>query len=104
VLRSAAEKIPDMGQETMDILEHLVLSHHGKLEYRLAGGARLRRSGALPLPRPCGFKLAAIKEMMDLPNALVWTERVPSLGKPVLRVGDYMRKGFSNRTASDRCP
>jgi 3'-5' exoribonuclease len=92
VLRASAGKVPDMGQETMDILEHLVLSHHGKLEYGSPIEPACAEAVLFHFLDHADSKLAAIKQMIDLPNALIWTERVPSLGKPVVRVDAYMRK------------
>jgi 3'-5' exoribonuclease len=92
VLRAIAERVPNMGQETMDILEHLVLSHHGKLEYGSPVEPACAEAVLFHFLDHADSKLAAIKQMIDLPNALIWTERVPSLGKPVVRADAYLRK------------
>jgi 3'-5' exoribonuclease len=92
VLRAAADRVEGMSLETMDVLEHLVISHHGKLEYGSPVEPGCAEAVIFHFLDHADSQLAAIKEQLDLPNALLWTERVPSLGKPVLRSEAYLDK------------
>ena len=90
ILRAAADRVSAISDETISILEHLVLSHHGKMEWGSAVEPACAEAVLFHFLDNADARLAAIKDYIDQHDARLWTEKVPAIGKAVLDTTTYL--------------
>jgi 3'-5' exoribonuclease len=91
IVRRKIDSIADFPRPLAAVIEHLILSHHGSLEF---GSPRLpltREAVALHFLDDLDSKMAAIETTMasDAGNG-DWTERNPALRRNLLRTTQYL--------------
>lgn len=89
ILHQAIAKSP-VSPQLEQILTHLILSHHGELEYGSPVEPAMAAAHLFHMLDNLDARMAAIRMVLDLPDdGSNWSEPVTSLRKPVLRVGKY---------------
>lgn len=92
IVRAAANRVSAISDETALILEHLVLSHHGKLEWGSPVEPACAEAVLFHFLDNVDAHLAAIKDYIDQHDARLWTARVPAIGRSVLRTDAYLKE------------
>ncbi|MGA8075468.1 MAG: HD domain-containing protein, partial [Candidatus Acidiferrales bacterium] len=91
IVRRKIEAISDFPRPLAAVIEHLILSHHGSLEF---GSPRLpltREAVALHFLDDLDSKMAAIETTMASDaGSGDWTERNPALRRNLLRTSQYL--------------
>ena len=92
MLEQKARGLPQFPHELLVVLEHLVVSHHGRLEYGSPVEPRCAEALLLhyldQIDSKMGALLAAI-EANEL-SSEVWSARIQSLGHQVLDTRKYL--------------
>lgn len=90
IVQAAADRLTTISEETVAILEHIVLSHHGKLEWGSPVEPACAEAVLFHFLDNADARLAAIKDYIDQHDARLWTDRVPAIGKTVLDTATYL--------------
>jgi 3'-5' exoribonuclease len=92
MLEQKARSLPQFPHELLVLLEHLVVSHHGRLEYGSPVEPRCPEALLLhyldQIDSKMGAMLAAIEANASSPE--VWSARIQSLGHQVLDTRKYL--------------
>ena len=91
IVRRKIESISDFPRPLAIVIEHLILSHHGSLEFGSPKLPLTREAVALHFLDDLDSKMAAIETTMasDAGNG-DWTERNPALRRNLLRTSEYL--------------
>ena len=87
------------------LVEHLILSHHGSLEFGSPSLPQTREAVALHFMDDMDSKMASMRASLELapgaPEADVWTERNPSLRRALLRVDQFLQEGAASASGGE---
>jgi len=95
LVREKIRAIPDFPAPLAVLLEHLIASHHGSLEFGSPALPQTREAVALHFLDDMDSKMAAMRATLDCGAesagaASLWTERNPALRRALLRTGQYL--------------
>lgn len=87
------------------LVEHLILSHHGSLEFGSPSLPQTREAIALHFMDDMDSKMASMRASLELaPGAAeadVWTERNASLRRALLRVDQFLQEGAASASGGE---
>ncbi|MGA8367243.1 MAG: 3'-5' exoribonuclease YhaM family protein [Candidatus Acidiferrales bacterium] len=87
------------------LVEHLILSHHGSLEFGSPSLPQTREAVALHFMDDMDSKMASMRASLELaPDAAeadVWTERNASLRRALLRVDQFLLEGAASTSRGE---
>lgn len=90
IVQEKIRAIPDFPAPLAVLVEHLILSHHGTREFGSPALPQTREAVALHFLDDMDSKMAAMRTTLDSPAGEdEWTERNPSLGRPLLRADKF---------------
>lgn len=97
--------IPDFPPPLAVLVEHLILSHHGTREFGSPVLPQTREGVALHFLDDMDSKMAAMRTTLDSPAGEdEWTERNPSLGRPLLRTDKFQAGPDAKQAAAASTP
>jgi 3'-5' exoribonuclease len=104
--REKIATIPGFPSELANLVEHLILSHHGSLEFGSPTLPQTREAVALHFLDDMDSKMAAMRSSLDAPGgrAADWTERNPALRREILRTEKYLSKDVQPRMTATGGP
>jgi 3'-5' exoribonuclease len=89
----------------LTLLEHLILSHHGTREFGSPVEPSFPEAMALHFLDNADSKLAAMLQALESNDGdSRWTARVRSLGRPILRVSEYLNTEAESAARPTKCP
>jgi 3'-5' exoribonuclease len=105
MVREKITAIPGFPPSLAILVEHLILSHHGSLEFGSPSLPQTREAIALHFLDDMDSKMGAMRATLDLaasaPGNSVWTDRNPSLRRALLQADKFLgsRPSGSNGSA-----
>ena len=95
MVRDKIKAIADFPAAQALLVEHLILSHHGSLEFGSPALPQTREAVALHFLDDLDSKMAAMRASIELPAAAgspdaVWTDRNPALRRALLRTDKFI--------------
>jgi 3'-5' exoribonuclease len=103
MVREKIKAIPGFPPQLAVLLEHLIVSHHGSLEFGSPALPQTREAVALHFLDDMDSKMGAMRATMDLACAStgtsVWTDRNPSLRRALLQTDRFL--GSDSRQAAN---
>jgi 3'-5' exoribonuclease len=91
IARDKIKLIPGFPPELAILVEHLILSHHGSLEFGSPTLPQTREAVALHFLDDLDSKMAAMRSTLDSESGNAeWTERNPALRRAILRTDAYL--------------
>jgi 3'-5' exoribonuclease len=106
MIREKIKAIPGFPPRLAVLLEHLILSHHGSLEFGSPSLPQTREAVALHFVDDMDSKMGAMRATLDVAGASgnsVWTDRNPSLRRPLLRPDKFFA-GDDRQASSSGAP
>jgi 3'-5' exoribonuclease len=105
LVREKIRAIPDFPAPLGVLVEHLILSHHGTREFGSPALPQTREAVALHFLDDMDSKMAAMRATLDSPAGEdEWTDRNPSLGRPILRTDKYQSDTDEKQAAVTAAP
>ncbi len=105
LVREKIEAIAGFPAPLAVLVEHLILSHHGSLEFGSPSLPQTREAIALHFLDDLDSKMAGMRATLELaPGAAeadVWTDRNPSLRRALLRVDQFLSEGAASAPGSE---
>ncbi len=87
------------------LVEHLILSHHGSLEFGSPSLPQTREAIALHFMDDMDSKMASMRASLEIApgaaDADVWTERNTSLRRSLLRVDQFLQEGAASASGGE---
>jgi 3'-5' exoribonuclease len=100
LVRKKAEAIEGFSPELRTLVEHLLVSHHGSLEFGSPRPPLFREAVLLHYLDDLDSKMGAVRATLESPEGEEeWTARNPSLRRALLRVEEYLRGGNKQEKA-----
>jgi 3'-5' exoribonuclease len=94
IVRDKIKTIPDFPAPLAILVEHLILSHHGSLEFGSPTLPQTREAVALHFLDDMDSKMAAMRTTLDSTGGSEeWTDRNPALRRAILRTDTYLHPG-----------
>jgi 3'-5' exoribonuclease len=94
IVRDKIKTIPDFPAPLAILVEHLILSHHGTLEFGSPTLPQTREAVALHFLDDMDSKMAAMRSTLDsAAGTEEWTDRNPALRRAILRTDTYLHPG-----------
>ena len=91
LVREKIRLIPDFPAELAILVEHLILSHHGSLEFGSPALPQTREAIALHFLDDTDSKMAAMRATLESQSGTEeWTDRNPALRRAILRTEKYL--------------
>ncbi len=91
IVRDKIKTIPDFPGPLAILVEHLILSHHGSLEFGSPTLPQTREAVALHFLDDMDSKMAAMRANLDsAAGSDEWTDRNPALRRAILRTDAYL--------------
>lgn len=95
LVREKIRAIPDFPAPLATLVEHLIASHHGSLEFGSPTLPQIREAVALHFLDDVDSKMAAMRATLDsgaesAAGLPLWTERNPALRRALLRTDSYL--------------
>ena len=92
LVRKKIDAIQGFPEPLAVLVQHLILSHHGSLEFGSPALPQTREAVALHFLDDVDSKMAAMRETLDGAGALagIWSERNPALRRVLLRPEQYL--------------
>ena len=101
LVREKIKAIPGFPAELAVLVEHLILSHHGSLEFGSPTLPQTREAIALHFLDDMDSKMAAMRATLASESGdAEWTDRNPALRRAILRTEKYL--GHSPKSANGR--
>ena len=92
LVRRKAEAIEGFPPELLTLVEHLLVSHHGSLEFGSPRPPMFREAVLLHYLDDLDSKMGAMRATLESPEGEgEWTARNPSLRRALLRAEEYLR-------------
>src|SRR4051812_11374880 len=92
LLREKAQEIGTVAPELMAMLEHMILSHHGELQFGSPVQPILAEALLFHYLDNADSKMASIREALRRAGPeSVWTERVASIGRRVIQTQAFLK-------------
>jgi 3'-5' exoribonuclease len=105
IVQEKIRAIPDFPPPLAVLVEHLILSHHGTREFGSPALPQTREAVALHFLDDMDSKMAAMRTTLDSPAGEdEWTERNPSLGRPLLRADKFQAGPDAKQAAAASTP
>jgi 3'-5' exoribonuclease len=105
IVQEKIRAIPDFPPPLAVLVEHLILSHHGTREFGSPALPQTREAVALHFLDDMDSKMAAMRTTLDSPAGEdEWTERNPSLGRPLLRADKFQAGPDANQAVAASAP
>jgi 3'-5' exoribonuclease len=105
IVQEKIRAIPDFPAPLAVLVEHLILSHHGTREFGSPALPQTREAVALHFLDDMDSKMAAMRTTLDSPAGEdEWTERNPSLGRPLLRADKFQAGPDAKQAAAVSTP
>ena len=93
--------IPGFPPELATLVEHLILSHHGSLEFGSPSLPQTREAIALHFLDDMDSKMAAMRSSIESASGDgEWTDRNPALRREILRTDRYLGANGDNADAT----
>ena len=84
------------------VVEHLIASHHGQLEFGSPRPPLFREALLLHYIDDLDSKMGAVRSALDAPGGeREWTERSPALARQMLRLGKYLDSASAETKAAE---
>lgn len=97
LVRDKIKAIPEFPPALAVVVEHLILSHHGSLEFGSPSLPQMREAVALHFLDDMDSKMAGMRATLDSAagagGASEWTDRNPSLRRNLLRADKFLGGG-----------
>jgi 3'-5' exoribonuclease len=92
LVRKKIDAIPNFPRPLAVLVEHLILSHHGSLEFASPTVPQTREALALHFLDDLDSKMAAARATIEAAESApgVWTDRNPALRRPLVRPEQYL--------------
>jgi 3'-5' exoribonuclease len=92
IVRKKIDAIPDFPKPLAVLVEHLILSHHGSLEFASPVLPQTREALALHFLDDIDSKMAAARATIEAADSspAVWTDRNPALRRALARPEQYL--------------
>ena len=102
LVRKKAEAVEGFPPELLTLVEHLLVSHHGSLEFGSPRPPMFREAVLLHYLDDLDSKMGAMRATLESPEGEgEWTARNPSLRRALLRVEEYLRgEGIQEKTTA----
>lgn len=105
LVREKIKTIPNFPPELAILVEHLILSHHGSLEFGSPTLPQTREAIALHFLDDMDSKMAAMRATLASESGNAeWTDRNPALRRAILRNETYLRQPAKGSGASPKSP
>jgi 3'-5' exoribonuclease len=103
LVRKKIEAIPDFPKPLAVLVEHLILSHHGSLEFASPVVPQTREALALHFLDDIDSKMAAARATIEAAETSpgVWTDRNPALRRALVRPDQYLA-GASDEKSQEK--
>jgi 3'-5' exoribonuclease len=102
IVRRKIESIPDFPEPLAVLVEHLILSHHGELEFGSPCVPRFPEAIALHFLDDLDSKMGAMRSTLDGSSREEWTDRNPALRRTLLRIDRFLDdRPAGNRAAAE---
>ncbi len=93
LVRREIDQIEDFPAPLARVVEHLIASHHGQLEFGSPRPPLFREALLLHYLDDLDSKMGAVRAILDAPGGEPeWTERSPALAQQILRLDRYLKK------------
>ncbi len=100
-VRRAMEALPGFPPRLARVVEHLIVSHHGRLEFGSPRPPLFREALVFHFLDDLDSKLGAVRAVLGAPGSdAEWTARVPALERALLRLDQYLK----STEAGDEAP
>src|SRR5579884_3380798 len=100
-VRRAMEALPGFPPRLARVVEHLIVSHHGRLEFGSPRPPLFREALVFHFLDDLDSKLGAVRAVLGAPASdAEWTARVPALERALLRLDQYLK----STEAGDEAP
>jgi 3'-5' exoribonuclease len=91
LVKEKIKAIPQFPEPLSVLVEHLILSHHGSMEFGSPALPQTREAVALHFLDDFDSKMAAMRATLESPSGNgEWTDRNPSLRRALLRSEDFL--------------
>lgn len=101
LVKEKIKAIPQFPEPLAVLVEHLILSHHGSMEFGSPALPQTREAVALHFLDDFDSKMAAMRATLESPSgAGEWTDRNPSLRRALLRSEDFLAGKVGNRESN----
>jgi 3'-5' exoribonuclease len=103
MVRKKIEAIAGFPPELATLIEHLLLSHHGTHEFGSPALPQFREAVVLNFIDDLDSKVGAMRATLDAAEVNrddEWTERNPSLRRPLLRTGEFLHPTEKTKEAA----
>ena len=91
IVKEKIKAIPDFPEPLAVLVEHLILSHHGSMEFGSPALPQTREAVALHYLDDFDSKMAAMRATLESPSGDgEWTDRNPSLRRALLRSEQFL--------------
>jgi 3'-5' exoribonuclease len=101
LVREKIKAIPGFPAELAILVEHLILSHHGSLEFGSPTLPQTREGIALHFLDDMDSKMAAMRATLAAESGDdEWSDRNPALRRAILRTDKYLRRSTNGSNAS----
>ncbi|HXA57489.1 MAG TPA: HD domain-containing protein [Candidatus Acidoferrum sp.] len=99
LVRKKIDSIAGFPQPLAVLVEHLILSHHGSLEFASPTLPQTREALALHFIDDVDSKMAAARATIEAAEGApgVWTDRNPALRRPLVRPDQYLAGARENK-------
>jgi len=103
LVREKIKSIPNFSPELAILVEHLILSHHGSLEFGSPALPQTREAVALHFLDDMDSKMAAMRATMASESGTdEWTDRNPALRRAILRTEKYLGQAGKGASAPQK--
>ena len=100
LVREKIKTIPGFPPELAVLVEHLILSHHGSLEFGSPTLPQTREAVALHFLDDMDSKMAAMRATLASESGdAEWSDRNPALRRAILRTEKYLSRSSSTKAA-----
>jgi 3'-5' exoribonuclease len=101
LVKEKIRTIPQFPESLAVLVEHLILSHHGSMEFGSPALPQTREAVALHFLDDFDSKMAAMRATLESPSGSgEWTDRNPSLRRALLRSEDFLAGKTGNRESN----
>lgn len=108
LVREKIRAIPDFPEPLAILVEHLILSHHGSMEFGSPALPQTREAVALHFLDDMDSKMAAMRASIESSEESggdpAWTARNPALRRALLRTNEYLAGAGKAADAAEKPP
>ncbi len=102
ILHRKLAQMPEFPRPLQTLLEHLIISHHGQYDFGSPKLPMFPEALLLHYLDDLDSKLQGMQSLLEKETLLEsdWTGFLPSLGRPILKVGKFLQSSGSETSAS----